>query len=129
MPPPRGEWARMRLIAASPWVGVEKAEWPGRGRHHRWCTKLAEFDRTAHNRRIARLGGLAFSASHDGHAATERARVTFLRGFELQVRERFPDLGEEEVARRAEALRRLHYAQLAYRSALMRAKGRSGDRQ
>jgi hypothetical protein len=82
-------------------------------------------DRTAHNRRIARLGGLAFAAAHDGREATERARAKFRASFEDTVRERFPDLADEtEIARRAEALRKLHYATLAYKSATARARRR-----
>jgi hypothetical protein len=82
-------------------------------------------DRTSHNKRIARLGGLAFSASHDGRQATEKARRAFADSFVARVRERFPELTDEaEIRRRAEAQRKLHYAELAYKSALARARRR-----
>jgi hypothetical protein len=80
-----------------------------------------------HNRDIARLGGLASSASHDTHELTRRARETFAGSFDRQVRERFPDLTDEtEIARRASALRKLHYAKLARRSATTRAQRANG---
>src|SRR5688500_10557967 len=67
------------------------------------------FDRGAHARRIARLGGLAFAAAHDGKAATELPRATFAASFAARVRADNPGLDETEVVRRAEALRRMHY--------------------
>jgi hypothetical protein len=79
--------------------------------------------RVLHNRRIARLGGLSFAATHDGRQATAGARDAFHASFEERVRHQFPELTDTaEIERRADALRRLHYAQLAYKSAAARTK-------
>ncbi len=79
--------------------------------------------RILHNRRIARLGGLSFAAANDGRQATAGARAAFRSSFEARVRLQFPDLTDPvEIERRAEALRRLHYAKLAYQSAVARSR-------
>jgi hypothetical protein len=69
----------------------------------------------------ARIGGLARSASHDGHEATQKARDTFLERFTEEVD---PDrvLPEAERDRRAEAARKRYFAQLAYKSAKARRR-------
>jgi hypothetical protein len=83
----------------------------------------ASDERTLHNRRIARLGGLAFAANHDGRQATAAARTAFRSSFENAIRLKFPELSDAaEIDRRAAALRRLHFAQLAYKSAAARSK-------
>jgi len=76
----------------------------------------AEFDRAAHNRRIARLGGLAFAATHDGHAATEKAREAFRTSFERRLQLEHPDLDGTEIRRRADALRRMHFVRAGLKS-------------
>ena len=77
------------------------------------------FDRRAHNRAIARLGGLSRSAQYDGVEMTAKARSTFGSSFETLAD---PDgvLPEPERLRRAAALRRLHYVRMAYASAKVR---------
>jgi hypothetical protein len=77
------------------------------------------FDRRAHNRAIARLGGLSRSAQYDGVEMTAKARSTFRSSFETLAD---PDgvLPEPERLRRAAALRRLHYVRMAYESAKVR---------
>jgi hypothetical protein len=75
-----------------------------------------------HCRSITSLGGLGRTAAgHDPKMTV--ARAAFASSFEKTIRERFPDLDDEvEIARRADALRRLHYAKLAFRSAQARRK-------
>jgi hypothetical protein len=80
-------------------------------------------------RSIGRCGGLAKSASdHDPTMIV--ARAAFQSSFERKIRERFPDLDDEaEIARRATALRKLHYQRMSIRSAQVRAaKGRRARR-
>jgi hypothetical protein len=81
----------------------------------------------AHCRRIGSLGGLAKSSSdHDPTMIV--ARAAFQSSFEKTIRERFPDLDDEaEIARRAGALRRLHYGRLALRSAQVRSAKKAGN--
>ena len=51
------------------------------------------------------------------------ARAAFASSFERQVRAAAPDLTDEvEIARRAAALKRLHYARMAFKSAQVRRK-------
>ena len=68
-----------------------------------------------------RIGGLALAAQRDPKEYTAAARRQFLSRFEEQVD---PDhtLPEGERARRAEAVRRLYFVQVAYRSAKARRK-------
>jgi hypothetical protein len=67
----------------------------------------------------ARAGGLSRAARYDGLVVTARARQTFRDSFLDQV----PcDLPESERARRAEALRKLHYTKMALKSAVVRSK-------
>jgi hypothetical protein len=91
-------------------------------------------DRRAHMRAIGSLGGLARAAAYDGREMMAPARAAFASSFERTVRERFPELTDEvEIARRADALKRLHYARMAFRSAEVRrrksARARATDRQ
>ena len=74
----------------------------------------------------ARIGGLALAASHNSKAYTRNARAAFLSKFEAQVD---PDgiLPLAERQRRATAARRLHFARLAYRSAVVRRQRRKGQ--
>ncbi len=69
----------------------------------------------------SRLGGLATAARHDSTLQTAAARAAFLSKFDAQVD---PDgvLPIAERQRRAEAARRLHMAQLAYKSSRARTK-------
>jgi len=74
----------------------------------------------------ARIGGLARSAQYDGAEMTAAARSAFRDRFLTQVD---PDgrLPEVERLRRAEAARKLFYAQLALKSAKVRARARSRE--
>lgn len=74
-----------------------------------------------------RLGGLKRATLYDGLAVTQKARDTyaasFLNGHDCTLCGTIvipADLPEHERVRRAEAARRLHFAQLAYRSAKAR---------
>lgn len=69
----------------------------------------------------ARLGGLSTAARHDPKDYTAAAHAGFLAKFEREVD---PDgvLPESERRRRAEAARKLHMQQLAWRSATARRK-------
>lgn len=76
-----------------------------------------------------RIGGLKRASLYDGRAVTQKARETYLASF-LNGHEcslcgsiAFPaDLSEAERTRRAEAIRKMHFAQLAYRSAVARRR-------
>jgi hypothetical protein len=79
--------------------------------------------RLAHMRTIGSLGGLARAAAYDSHAIMANARAAFASSFERQIRERFPELTDEvEIARRAAALRKLHYARMGLKSAQARRR-------
>jgi hypothetical protein len=56
----------------------------------------------------------------DRTAATRKARDTFRDRFLSEARERFGDLPPEDLARRAEHLRKAYYARLALKSARAR---------
>src|SRR5436190_4137165 len=72
----------------------------------------------AHCRSIGSLGGLARAAAYDPHPIMANARAAFVSSFERQVRAAAPDLTDEvEIARRADALKRLHYGRMAFKSA------------
>lgn len=58
----------------------------------------------------------------DRTAATEPARQAFRDKFLREAHERFGDLPADELARRAEHLRKAHYARLALRSAQARRR-------
>ena len=66
-----------------------------------------------------RIGAYATHSRHDPRETTANARRAFHDAF---LDKADPDgvLSEEERARRAESLRREHFARLAYRSALVR---------
>lgn len=68
-----------------------------------------------------RIGAHLLHATHDSRRLTARARETFLAGFERQVD---PDglLPADERRRRAAHARVAHFARLARRSAVLRAK-------
>jgi elongation factor P hydroxylase len=61
-----------------------------------------------------------WAAVDDLTAATEPARKAFEDRFLRQARERFGDLPPDELARRAEHLRKAYYARLALKSAQAR---------
>jgi hypothetical protein len=73
---------------------------------------------------IGRIGGLAKSARYDAREGTSSARKQFLDNFESKAD---PDgtLSPAERRRRADALRRLHFARLALRSAEVRKTKRA----
>lgn len=68
----------------------------------------------------ARMGGYARSAKYDGREVTAKARDVF-NDWEAKVD---PDglLSPKERKRRAEAARKQHFTDLAYKSSLARAK-------
>lgn len=74
----------------------------------------------------SRMGGFALAAQADPLAYTEAARRIFRDSFAERVRAeaetRGEQLGEREIARRAEALRRAHYARLALLSVHARTR-------
>lgn len=72
----------------------------------------------------ARIGGLTRAAKYNGVEVTENARKAFRDSFLKQVP---TDLPEAERQRRAEALRRAHYARLAYRSAQARKRRKAAS--
>jgi hypothetical protein len=68
-----------------------------------------------------RANHLRWAAVDDRTAATRKARETFRDQFLVEARERFgDDLGPEDLARRAEHLRKAYYARLALKSAQVR---------
>lgn len=73
-------------------------------------------------RALGRMGGLSTAVRNDVRANTLPARSTFLRNFEEKVRAEHPELPESEIQRRALALRKLHFARMALRSAETRAR-------
>jgi hypothetical protein len=76
---------------------------------------------------IAKYGNeIRWAAVDDRTAATQKARDTFNERFVAEARERFGnDLAPDDLARRAEHLRKAHYLRLALKSAQARRK-RSG---
>lgn len=79
--------------------------------------RLTPFERALRGR----IGAHLLHATHDSLRLTARAREAFLAGFERQVD---PDglLPADERRRRAAHLRAAHFARLARRSAMVRAK-------
>lgn len=62
-----------------------------------------------------------WAATDDPAAATAPARKAFLDRFVREARERFGDLPDDELARRAEHLRKGYFAALAAKSVRARA--------
>lgn len=75
----------------------------------------------------ARLAAHSMHAKHDGRAVTAKARATFLARFEVEAD---PDgtLSAGERRRRAEQLRRAHFARMALASSKARRERASGRR-
>ena len=69
-----------------------------------------------------RANHLRWAAVDDRTAATKKARDTFRDRFVEEARERFGDLPADELAYRAEHLRKAFYARLALKSAQARRK-------
>jgi len=67
--------------------------------------------------------------AHTGHERTEAARAAFRDQFAQEVRERFPDLSEAEVYRRADLLRKAHYTRLALASVKARRQKQNRQQQ
>jgi hypothetical protein len=63
-----------------------------------------------------------WAAEDDRTAATQPARDAFRDRFLREARERFGDLPADELARRAESLRKAYYTRLALKSARARRK-------
>jgi hypothetical protein len=63
-----------------------------------------------------------WAAVDDRTAATAPARQAFRDRFLEQARDRFGDLPSDELARRAESLRKAYYTRMALRSAQARRK-------
>jgi len=76
----------------------------------------------ARRRLNSKIGGLTTAARHDPRVYTAAARSTFLDSFLDQVPS---DLPPAERERRAAALRRLHFARLAAKSAAVRRSKRN----
>jgi hypothetical protein len=74
-----------------------------------------------------RIGGLRTRARHDPGQYTSAARRAFLQSFELEV-DPEGTLAPDERARRAEAAKKAHFAELAYRSAVARGKNKREKR-
>ena len=70
-----------------------------------------------------------WAAVDDRTAATAPARQAFRDRFLTEARERFGDLPADELARRAEHLRKAYYARLALKSAQARRARRRGRQQ
>lgn len=68
----------------------------------------------------ARIGALALHAQHDPRETTKPGRAAFDRRFAIEV-DPNNELPEDERLRRASYARKLYFAQLAYRSARVRA--------
>lgn len=90
---------------------------------------------TSVNALAGRVGGYAKAAIHDGvegtAAARQRYRQSFAYGHECRVCPKVTiaeDLPLGERQRRADALRRAHFARMALRSARARAKRREPAR-
>lgn len=66
-----------------------------------------------------RIGAYRLHATHDPRETTAAARAAFLGRFLAEID---PDLPEPERLRRAASARKAYFAQLAYRSAVARAK-------
>ena len=62
----------------------------------------------------------SWAQTADWSARTAPARQAALDRFEREIRQRFPDLTDAEVAKRAEHLKKAHYLRMAYRSAQVR---------
>lgn len=71
-----------------------------------------------------RIGAYRLHATHDPRETTANARAAFLGKFLAEVD---PSLPEEERLRRAAAAKKAHFARLAYRSAVVRAKKVQAD--
>jgi hypothetical protein len=67
-----------------------------------------------------------WAAVEDRTAATAPARQAFRDRFLTEAQERFGDLPADELARRAEHLRKAYYARLALRSAQARRARKTG---
>jgi hypothetical protein len=74
----------------------------------------------------SRANDLRWAAVDDRTAATAPARDAFRDRFLRQAREKFGDLPADELAWRAERLRRAHYKDLALRSAQARRARKAG---
>lgn len=89
---------------------------------------------TAEQRSLrSRIAAYAANARHDGRAITAQARATYRASFErghgcaVCPAVELPDgLSATERSRRADMLRRGHYARLALKSSRTRAKRRAG---
>jgi hypothetical protein len=67
-------------------------------------------------RQIARIGGLTRSATTDMNAFAAQGRDAFAQKFIDRVRAEHPEMSTLEVLRRAAAMRRAYFADLALRS-------------
>jgi hypothetical protein len=75
------------------------------------------------NTLISRLGNhVKWAAIEDRTAATQPARDAMRDKFLEEARAKFGDLPEQELARRAESLRKAHFTRLALKSAQARRK-------
>ena len=68
----------------------------------------------------ARIAANTRWSGESGKANAERGQAGLRARFTREIRERFPDLGDAEVARRAENAYRAHMQKLAFRSSKTR---------
>jgi hypothetical protein len=71
----------------------------------------------------ARIAALTRWSREDPKANAERGQAGLRLKFVRETRERFPDLGDAEIERRADAAYRAHMARLAFQ----RSKARTPD--
>ena len=73
----------------------------------------------------ARIAALTRWSAEDGKPNALRAQAGLRAKFVREVRDRFPDLGDAEVERRAESAYRAHMQRLALKSS--KARGAKAD--
>lgn len=74
----------------------------------------------------ARIAALTRWSNEDPKPTAQRAQAGLRARFEREVAEKYPDLPQAELARRAEAAYRAHFARLAFASAKARAGRKAG---
>jgi hypothetical protein len=66
-------------------------------------------------------------SAEDGKSSAERAQAGLRAKFVRETRERFPDLSDAEIERRAESAYRAHMQRLALKSSRARTQGDGCD--
>jgi hypothetical protein len=75
----------------------------------------------------ARIAANTRWAGENGKANAERAQAGLRAKFTRETRERFPELADAEIKRRAESAYRAHMQRLAFHSAKARGKRSASD--